>query len=65
MRLEVFDVRGRRVRLLASESDAAAAERVLAWDLRDGEGRDVPSGVYFARLSWEGQAVSRRLTVVR
>jgi hypothetical protein len=58
-RLEVFDVRGRRVcRLLAGP--VAAGRRVVTWDGRDGSGARAARGVYLARLTaGPGVAVTR------
>lgn len=47
-RLLVFDVRGRTVRMLRSDTDAPG-EVALAWDGRDANGRSVASGTYFLR----------------
>lgn len=44
-RLQIFDLSGRRVRELPLSAGASAW-----WDGRDGLGREVSSGVYFARL---------------
>ena len=41
--VEVFDVAGRRVRILAGEAEPTS------WDGRDDGGRDLPPGVYFLR----------------
>ena len=46
--LEIYDVRGRRVRSL----DAPSTSPFLIWDGRDGAGRASPGGVYFAKPSW-------------
>jgi hypothetical protein len=43
-RIEIFGVDGRRIRVLRAGTDGA-----VAWDGRDGEGRDLPAGAYFAR----------------
>ena len=53
--LEICSVTGRRVGLFALDS----VTRTAQWDRRDLNGRSVPSGVYFARLSL-GSAVVRR-----
>ena len=45
--IHVFDVTGRRLRVL--EVGTAAGGRVT-WDGRDAEGRSVPAGLYYARL---------------
>ena len=47
--LEVFDVRGRRIRGLVDAELPAGPHSVL-WDGRDDGGRVMPSGVYFSRL---------------
>ena len=48
--LEVFDLGGRRViRLIQGEMPVG--RHFLKWDGRDGEGRDVGSGIYFYRLT--------------
>lgn len=49
VRLELFDVAGRRVRTLKSGRAAAGAHRA-AWDGRDDHGVALPAGVYLARL---------------
>jgi hypothetical protein len=54
----VFDLAGRRVRTWSDQA-AAAGERLLAWDFRDGNGRDVPAGRYYLRFEANGQAVTR------
>ena len=57
--LEIVDLTGRRVRLLASDTLAAGAHAV-AWDGRDGAGRRMAPGVYLARLvTPEGQRTRR------
>jgi hypothetical protein len=63
--LEVFDVRGGRVRTLLDESIGAPAY-TAQWDGRDASGRRQPSGVYFARLTLDGVAVAtRRIVLLR
>ncbi|MDX1547567.1 MAG: FlgD immunoglobulin-like domain containing protein [Rhodothermales bacterium] len=49
VRLEVFDVAGRRVRVLFDGSQPAGTHQVT-WDGTDAAGRPVPSGVYLSRL---------------
>ena len=54
VRLEVFDLRGRRVRTLVADREYAGWHRV-AWDGADERGQGLPSGIYFCRLdvgSW-------------
>lgn len=42
----------------------SVGSHVLEWDGRDGSGRDVPDGVYYARVSANGGTLSRRLVRV-
>lgn len=62
--LEVFDVQGRLVRGLVRET-LPAGQHTAAWDGRDGGGVAVPSGLYFCRLSADGEILSRRMAVMR
>jgi hypothetical protein len=50
VRLEVYDLIGRKVRSLVDESKSAGYYRVV-WNGRDETGRDVASGVYLYRFS--------------
>lgn len=63
VRLEVYDVLGRRVRELMSESAATGSYSVY-WDGRDDNGSMVATGVYFARLRVDGQAQQVRSMVL-
>lgn len=49
VRLDVYDVLGRRVRSLL-ERDIEAGQSVVTWD-GQAHGRPVPSDVYFAKLT--------------
>lgn len=63
VRLDVFDVSGRRVRRVeAGRMDAGPQS--LVWDGRDDRGRTVSSGVYFARVN-AGVTGSARLVLVK
>lgn len=62
--LVVHDVRGRAVaRLHAGPLDTG--DRVWAWDGRDEAGRNLPSGVYLARLAGPGTVVTCKLVLAR
>jgi hypothetical protein len=62
--LDVFDVRGRVVRRLHGGATEAGRYEVV-WDGRDGSGRPVGSGVYFARLVAADRARTEKIVVVR
>ena len=60
VRVDVFDLRGARVRGLADE-DFPAGETVLSWDGRDDFGRAVAPGVFFVRTSGGAGAASAKV----
>ncbi|HOX26016.1 MAG TPA: S8 family serine peptidase [Candidatus Krumholzibacteria bacterium] len=62
--LEVLDVRGRCVRRLQS-GVLAIGRHSATWDGRDQAGREMPSGVYLARLSGGGTSRQVKLVLVR
>jgi hypothetical protein len=64
VRLEIFDVSGRRVRLL-HDGDIAGGTHTFTWNGTTGSGRQVPSGLYFARLQAGDQVARRKLVMLR
>ncbi len=62
--LEIFDIRGRLVRTLASGHHVAGAHEVR-WDGRGDSGRRAESGVYFLRCASPLGRESRRVVLVR
>lgn len=63
-KVSIYDVAGRRCRTPGTER-AIQGRAEITWDLRDGRGVVVPSGVYFARLTGAGVSRVLRLPVVR
>ena len=64
VRVEVFDVTGRRIRSLVN-SELGAGTHLLPWDGRDDNGQRVPSGMYFYRIEGPGLAGVRKIQLVR
>ena len=64
VRLEIFDVQGRRVATVVDQVQAAGW-RAAGWDGRDARGRMVASGTYFARLESDGKVEVRKLVMAR
>ncbi len=62
-RLEVYDLRGRRVRRLAAGELAETG--VLAWDARGDDGRPVAAGAYLVVLTHPGGVLRGRAVVAR
>ena len=62
--LGVYDLGGRLVRTLVSET-RPAGDHTVTWDGRDAQGNAAPSGLYFYRLETGGQVISRKMTLVK
>ena len=62
--VEIFDVRGARVRRLATDA-LTAGSRQLPWDGRDAGGRAVRPGIYVVKLEAAGEHRTQRLVVIR
>jgi hypothetical protein len=63
LRLDVYDVAGRRIATL-HEGTAGPGPLRLEWDLTDASGRRVGAGVYLARARCGPEAAVRKLAVV-
>ncbi|MEM8557537.1 MAG: FG-GAP-like repeat-containing protein [Bacteroidota bacterium] len=64
VRLDVFDVLGRRVHVLVDKPQTPGAHAVV-WDGRDASGARVANGLYLARLSAGDATATQRLSVAR
>jgi flagellar hook assembly protein FlgD len=64
IRLEVYDIAGKRVHTLASGSFPAGAH-VVEWDGRGDDGAPAASGTYFVRLAMGEQSLVKRFAMVR
>ena len=62
--LAVYAVSGRTLRVLVSAGRQDAGLHTIAWDGRDALGRRVPSGIYYYRLTAEGQSLARKVILV-
>ena len=59
--LSIYNVLGRRVRVLVDEFQAASPKYALQWDGRDDLGRELASGLYFAVLRNPGFSKSIKI----
>lgn len=64
VRIEVYDVQGRVVRVLADRGFAAGVHGVR-WDGRGAHGTPLPNGVYLARVTAGALQAGRRLVLTR
>ncbi len=59
--VEIFDVRGRRVRSF----EAQAGETALRWDARSEQGAPLAQGIYFIRLRAGAEIKTQRVILIR
>jgi hypothetical protein len=64
VRLDIFDLTGRRVRTLIDAARSAGVHQ-LEWGGRDDAGRDLPSGLYVARLTTPAETSTGKLVLLR
>lgn len=64
IRLDLIDPSGRLLRRLA-EGRCEPGEQVFHWDGRDAEGRELPSGIYLARLATARASITEKLVLLR
>ena len=64
VRIDVFDVGGRRVQTLLNEHRGAGQHRVQ-WRGRNERGTEVASGVYFVRLQSASGVATQRMVLIR
>ncbi len=64
VRLEIFDLAGRRVTTLVNEQ-TPGGRHVATWDGRDDRGRTQASGAYFYRLTAGNVMLTRPLTMLK
>lgn len=68
-RIEIFDVKGQRVRTLdlgvLEAGEYTSRDRAAYWDGKNDLGEPVSSGVYFYRLTAKDTTETRRMTILR
>ena len=64
MTVTIVDAAGRRVAGIA-DGDYPRGVNSAVWGGRDDAGRSVPSGLYFARVQWDGGEATAKLMLVR
>ena len=64
VRLEIFDVMGRRVRTLVDQIQSGG-ERSVTWNGCDDSGRSLPTGIYVYRLRAAGADLTQKMLLLR
>ena len=65
LRVMLFDVTGRMVRVLADEARAEPGARAIVLDGRDEQGHPLATGVYFYRVESSGDVLTGRIAIVK
>ncbi len=65
VRLTVYDVQGRRVKLLYSGSPPAGRIRTVRWDGSDQGGNSLAAGMYFYRLETSTETLEKKMILLR
>jgi hypothetical protein len=65
VRLEAFDVSGRRIAVILDGEQRAAGTHTIAWQGEDRTGRPLPSGTYVLRLQVGSEQATTKVTLVR
>ncbi len=64
VKIEIYDILGRKVRVLADEFFTAGKHRVV-WNARDDHGRSVSSGTYLYRVISGSHSITRTMVFIR
>ena len=64
VRVSIYDAAGRIVQTMPSLHEQAGTYSI-SWDLTDSGGKQVPPGLYFARVQGGGTEITVRIVVVR
>ncbi|MCI0495135.1 Ig-like domain-containing protein [candidate division KSB1 bacterium] len=64
VKLEIFDVLGKRVRTLVNENQVGGLYRIN-WDGKDDRGKDVASGIFIYKIDAGNLSESKRMVLVR
>lgn len=62
--LSIFNVKGQLIKRLV-DNHTAAGEHYVTWNGRDEYNREVPSGVYFTRMTTAGTQESRKMLLIK
>ncbi len=62
--LAVYDLSGRKIRTLVSET-RVAGQHTVTWDGTDAAGNSVPSGMYFYKYVAGGESTAKKMTLVK
>lgn len=65
VRLEIFDMAGRKVRTLAASEEFSEGRHNIIWDGKSDSDRKLPTGVYLARVAQGNKTSSIRIVLLK
>jgi len=65
VRLQIYDLLGRKVRTLVQQEKYPAGHHTILWDGRDDFGKRVSAGVYLVRFKAGEFSATRKLVVLK
>ena len=63
--LKIYNARGQLVKAFEKDNFALSPYTEIYWDGRDEKGNEVTSGAYFCKLEYDGNAVVRKMILLR
>ncbi len=63
--VEIFNLKGQKVKTLVNDQVLDPGTHNIIWNGRDNQRRPVSSGVYFYRVSYQGQSQTRRMMMIK
>jgi flagellar hook assembly protein FlgD len=64
VKISIFDVIGAEVKTISDRIESPGFREVL-WDARSNDGRQVPSGVYFCKIQYEGAVQTMKMMLMK
>ncbi len=65
VRIQIYDDLGREIRTLVNEAGKPPGFYTAIWNGKNRHGMNVPTGMYLCRIMFRGQAVTRKMTLVK
>ena len=64
VKIEIFDIKGRKVNELCNDLKSAGTNEVI-WNGKDRSGHYVSTGIYFYRINYNGKSHNRKMLIIK